>query len=693
MLQQITLDDERFTEIMEKMKARIPEIYPTWTDYNYHDPGITILELFAWLKEMQQFHMDRIGERHIRAYLRLLGAAPRGKCPAKAVVRVEKGTGSFFFPKGSQCFAGEICFETKQDARIPAAEAVRLIFCPAAKEEGKEAGRTAEIGRGMRFFPFGKHPAAKDALRFGLSAPLKPRTAYRMGIHLASAEAGVRNPVEDAARFCPLARFSLFSEKEGTYRKANITKDTTYQFLQDGFLAIEIEEEMTAGEDGLCWLKLVLEESGYEVPPILADVSLRELDVRQQRTLAECHDGQICPGEPVRVSSRLAFVGNFLFFRKEGEEYCPCEGNVKKQKKEEEVWFTPEEYPADGDMNYRLICYEAEKNIVIGEGTGLPFQEYEMPDAGICAGGLMLLIETEAGSGRYVCPRLCADFSESGPLDLDFCYEEETGRIFFGDCEHGMAPEGKILLAAACESIGRHGNVREGSIRGIERCIDGKKTQVSASNENPAAGGSDTETGTECRARLLENLRTVGRAVTYKDFETLALATPGLMVESVRAIPVTKYEGPGKSVPEESVMLAVKPCSLEERPIFGEAYRKNILRAIEPARIIGTRVVVVPPEYIGVSVFAEIAAGRGEQEAKTGMKAAVSDYFAKIRGVFGVTVSAGDIYAALDVSAGITEIQSLTLDAQGRNIRRSRSGDLILPANGLAYLKECILGI
>ena len=60
MLPVISLDDERFEEIVDKARKMIPNLYPEWTDHNYHDPGITMLELFAWLKEIQQFHMDQI---------------------------------------------------------------------------------------------------------------------------------------------------------------------------------------------------------------------------------------------------------------------------------------------------------------------------------------------------------------------------------------------------------------------------------------------------------------------------------------------------------------------------------------------------------------------------------------------------------------------------------------------------------
>lgn len=47
------LDDQNYAEIVEAAKRRIPVIFPEWTDFNEHDPGITVIELFAWLKEMR----------------------------------------------------------------------------------------------------------------------------------------------------------------------------------------------------------------------------------------------------------------------------------------------------------------------------------------------------------------------------------------------------------------------------------------------------------------------------------------------------------------------------------------------------------------------------------------------------------------------------------------------------------------
>ena len=49
------LDDQRFEDILHEAVGRLPWLCPQWTDHNAHDPGITILELMAWYKEMQQY--------------------------------------------------------------------------------------------------------------------------------------------------------------------------------------------------------------------------------------------------------------------------------------------------------------------------------------------------------------------------------------------------------------------------------------------------------------------------------------------------------------------------------------------------------------------------------------------------------------------------------------------------------------
>ena len=60
---------------------------------------------------------------------------------------------------------------------------------------------------------------------------------------------------------------------------------------------------------------------------------------------------------------------------------------------------------------------------------------------------------------------------------------------------------------------------------------------------------------------------------------------------------------------------------------------------------------------------------------------------------FGLPVQHSEIYGLLDTLPGVVSVKTVTLDAKGKGVRRNRNGDLLLPVNGLVYLKdwECMI--
>ena len=135
MIPQIVLDDRNFSDIVENAKKKISVLIPEWTDYNTHDPGITLIELLAWLVEMQQFHLDQMGERQIRKNLKLLGIEPDPVRPAEGELRLSSLHKHLCLPKGSRFYAGDVCFEMKDTRYLDAAEAKKL-FCEEQKADG-----------------------------------------------------------------------------------------------------------------------------------------------------------------------------------------------------------------------------------------------------------------------------------------------------------------------------------------------------------------------------------------------------------------------------------------------------------------------------------------------------------------------------------------------------------------------------
>jgi hypothetical protein len=68
------LDDRSYADLVEEMRALIPRYAPDWTDHNESDPGIMLIELFAWLTETLIYRLNRIPEASEVRFLELLGA-------------------------------------------------------------------------------------------------------------------------------------------------------------------------------------------------------------------------------------------------------------------------------------------------------------------------------------------------------------------------------------------------------------------------------------------------------------------------------------------------------------------------------------------------------------------------------------------------------------------------------------------
>ena len=77
MIELPTLDDRTFAEFASNARAQIPSLAPDWTDHNPTDPGIILLELFAWLADIVMYRIDQVPDRSYRTFLKLL----RGELP------------------------------------------------------------------------------------------------------------------------------------------------------------------------------------------------------------------------------------------------------------------------------------------------------------------------------------------------------------------------------------------------------------------------------------------------------------------------------------------------------------------------------------------------------------------------------------------------------------------------------------
>ncbi|GAA2095523.1 putative baseplate assembly protein [Microlunatus panaciterrae] len=67
------LDDRDFAQLLAEAKAMIPARCPDWTDLSPGDPGVTLLELFAYLTDSMLYRLNRIPDKAFVQFLNLVG--------------------------------------------------------------------------------------------------------------------------------------------------------------------------------------------------------------------------------------------------------------------------------------------------------------------------------------------------------------------------------------------------------------------------------------------------------------------------------------------------------------------------------------------------------------------------------------------------------------------------------------------
>src|SRR4051794_12375702 len=98
------LDTRRWDDLIDEARALIPRYAPTWTDFNIHDPGISIIELLAWQVEQDVYWLNRVPPAHRRAFLALIGVPPQPPQAATALLNLAPPA-AVDVPRGTELLA------------------------------------------------------------------------------------------------------------------------------------------------------------------------------------------------------------------------------------------------------------------------------------------------------------------------------------------------------------------------------------------------------------------------------------------------------------------------------------------------------------------------------------------------------------------------------------------------------------
>jgi predicted phage baseplate assembly protein len=181
-LPEIQLDDRTFQDLVSEARMRITQSCPEWTEHNVSDPGITLIELFAWMTEMLIYRLNRVPDKLHVTLLDLLDIHLAGPSAAKTSLRFRMaapGTEPVTIAGGTTevgtlrtASDESVVFGVDEDFTIPAERPSAYLISrpPRLKDVGLAEGVARPPGADR--LPFSQPPEPGDALFLGFEPSL-----------------------------------------------------------------------------------------------------------------------------------------------------------------------------------------------------------------------------------------------------------------------------------------------------------------------------------------------------------------------------------------------------------------------------------------------------------------------------------------------------------------------------------------
>lgn len=602
------LDDRRFQDLVDDAKRLVAARCPEWSDHNVSDPGVTLIETFAFMTDELLYRLNRVPEKLYIAFLDLMGTtlfpptAARAElvfwlaAPREDIVVVPEHT-EVGTPRTEQ--TESTVFQTTAELSIPPRKLAYL---------GNRSGERVTV-RGPRlgadtFDAFASPPKIGDEFLLGLD---DPAPGLAIGIQLDCAVRGVGVD--------PLDPPTVWESWNGSgWSRCDLVADRTGGLNQPGEVVVIVPRTHVAsviGEERAGWLRcrIVEREQGvprYKSPPLVREASAATVGGVVQSMHARTIDDEI-----LGLSEGVA-------------------GQV----------FTLQERPVVDDG----------EPFVIEVGSGSGWDEWTEIDsfAGAAEGGRNIMVDRARATVMF-------------PPAV----REPDGSLR----TYGSTPPKGAPLRVPRYRVGggRRGNVAAGTLSVLRSTVPFVR---GAENRAAAHDGTDGETVDEAKVRGPLALRTRDRAVTLGDYEQLAKrAAPG--IARAHAIAAPESLGVRLLVVPTAAVDADGRIEFGDL-MPGEALLRAIADELEPRRLAGTRLMIERPGYQGVTVVAKLVAHPrvAVDRLQADALAALYRYFDPIRGgssgtgwPFGRPVLAGEVYSVLQSLPGTEIVDEVLLFA------------------------------
>jgi predicted phage baseplate assembly protein len=624
-LPEIQLDDRRFQDLVSEARTRIARACPEWTEHNVSDPGITLIELFAWMTEMTIYRLNRVPDKLHVALLDLLGIRLDGPSAAATSLRFRLAgpPAEPIVILGGDTEVGtprtttdeSVIFQVDEDFTIPAARPAAYVLQRHGQVKDVQLADGEARPQGSDQLAFGSPPQVGDALYLGFEDPLD-RLILQIEVDASQARGtGVRP--ED-----PPLSWEV-SQADGEWEPAVVLEDLTAGFnYGSGTVELELPPRSVVAPLGghrLHWLRCRITDttpSGdtkarYTQPPEIYSITAHPMGARLPATHASREEREILgvsdgtPGQvfPLRHSPVLKLQGNETL-------------------------------------------------------------EVRDPDS-----------DSDSDWSRWE-PR--ADFVGSTAFDRHFVVDVVSGEVELGPAireNHGgwtqygaVPPKGAVLRFSRYRHGGGHdGNVTADSLTVLKRPIAGIDT---VTNPEPAFGGVDAEIITHARQRAAMEIRSRYRAVTAEDFEFLAGEASPRVARAVCIAP-----GDGGAVPLHLVPRVHNPDrQLEYTELVpDEALLTEVAEYLDERRLIGTQIELKPCRYRGLSVVVNLQARAlaDTDRVQQDVKHALETYLNPLVGgdptgrgagwPFGRALNQGELYGVVHAVDGVEFVRILRI--------------------------------
>ncbi len=626
------LDTKTFEEMFEEARSLIPRYAPDWTDHNFSDPGITLIDLFAWLTEAKLYRINRVTDKNILKFLSLLGIRPLSAKPAGVEVKfsLRKGiSGPVLIEQDTKLISentldgSKVLFETDEKIHVTNLELKKIY----TREDGHWTDNTESNGRQSEYyFPFGEGAEQDNQLYLGLDGGF-PEIPLSLLVKINMYDAGLPDVVK-MSQDCPDS-FIPSAKIEWEYFDGELwhdleVEDMTNSFMRSGHVKLKISEKIKEVTLNLIpdvktehyWIRATIIKNGHEIKPRTVSMVLNTITATQKEKV-------------------------------------------------------------DADTF---------------SGNGLPFHTIQLRRAPVVEGTLKLEVQDEDSGWKEWDP--VDDLDASGPEDHHYTMDLNTGLITFGDGIHGRIPPQEydnIKTSKYKTTKGASGNVREKTIRNFDgHCL----SMISVINEDEAKDGKDSEMIEEAVDRARRDLKKRCRTVTTSDFEDLALETPGLRFARAKAVPLYHPSFPTLRMPGAVTVVVVPyilPNSVGQLPEPSDGFKRNVYNYLKRKILLSTNLHVVGPKFIKVTVTAVFGIDdkSGPETVRVKAEDALRDFLDPSEGgvekdgwPLGRDVYKSEVYQVLKGVEGVACISKLDLSAD----KCYQDKDKIkIPRIGLAY--------